>query len=329
MKKSEIVEHFCKEGIARQTVYNAIHKLQTVQPIKDNARTGRPTSWTPAKKAKLKQLTNNRTGVSQRRLGRRFVVNQATISRQLSKMSISHRKREKTPKYNEKQQQKAEKLSGKLANKLYRTSCSVIMDDKKYFTFSGSHMPGNAGYYSNDKSKCPENVRFAGKEKFPNKILVWIAISERGMSTPFFRPQKSVAIKSPIYIAECLEKRLLPFIHKHHPDFNYMFWPDLASAHYSSETIAWMEKNVNFVAKATKPPNVPQARPIENFWGCLAQKVYEEDWEAATEQQLIRRIKSKLKEFDLNFVETLMAGVKAKVKSLADTGVFSYLKNEF
>ena len=44
--------------------------------------------------------------------------------------------------------------------------------------------------------------------------------------------------------------------------------------------------------------NVPQARPIENFLECLAQKVYEEGWEAKTEQQLIRRIKSKVKEFD-------------------------------
>ena len=59
-----------------------------------------------------------------------------------------------------------------------------------------------------------------------------------------------------------------------------------------------MDKNVNLVPKEINPPNVSQARPlrIENFWGCLAQKVYEEDWEAKTEQQLIRRIESKMKE---------------------------------
>ena len=27
------------------------------------------------------------------------------------------------------------------------------------------------------------------------------------------------------------------------------------------------------------PPNVPQARPIENLWGILAQIVYEGGWE--------------------------------------------------
>jgi hypothetical protein len=87
-----------------------------------------------------------------------------------------------------------------------------------------------------------------------------------------------------------------------------------------------MEKNINYVAKKINPPNVPQARPIENFWSDLCQKVYEDNWAAKTEKQLIRRISNKLKDFDLKSVETHMSGVKAKVKSIGDTGVFSYLK---
>ena len=82
-----------------------------------------------------------------------------------------------------------------------------------------------------------------------------------------------------------------------------------------------MDENV----KDINPPNVPQARPIENFWGCLVQKVYEGGWEAKTEQQLIRRIKSKMKEFDKNFVESLLEGVKDKVKSIGDNGVLRFM----
>ena len=84
-----------------------------------------------------------------------------------------------------------------------------------------------------------------------------------------------------------------------------------------------MEENVTFVAKTSNPPNVPQARPIENFWGCLAQKVYEGGWQAKTEHQMIRRIKFKLKEFDLKYLQTLMGGIKRKLRSIADNGVFS------
>ena len=83
-----------------------------------------------------------------------------------------------------------------------------------------------------------------------------------------------------------------------------------------------MNQNVKFVPKRFNPLNVPQACAIKNFWGCLAQKVYEGGWEAKTEQQLILRIKSKMKEFDKNFVESLLEGVKAKVKSIGDNDVY-------
>ena len=56
------------------------------------------------------------------------------------------------------------------------------------------------------KEKCPEYVRFDGKEKFPKKVLMWVAISERGMFKPLFRSSKSTAICSNVYIQECLEK---------------------------------------------------------------------------------------------------------------------------
>ncbi|XP_065642408.1 uncharacterized protein LOC136074037 [Hydra vulgaris] len=186
-------------------------------------------------------------------------------------------------------------------------------------------MPGNSGYYTNNKKTCPESVRFIGKEKYP-KILMWIAISDRGMSEPLFRTSKAVAINSSIYINECLEKRLLPFIHKYYGDFNYLFWPDLASSHYSKDSLNWMDQYVYYVDKESNPPNVPHAQPIENFWGHLAQKVYEGDWQASTVQVLIDRIKLKLQETDLNFLQSHMKGVRAKLRSIADRRVFSYKK---
>ena len=111
-----------------------------------------------------------------------------------------------------KQAEKAKNLCKNLANLLYRSSCCLVFDDKKYFNYDGSNMQGNDNYYSNDKFKCPDSVRFAGKEKYPNKVRVRVAITNRGISNPLFRPSKSEAVNSDIYINECLEKRLLPFI---------------------------------------------------------------------------------------------------------------------
>ena len=120
----------------------------------------------------------------------------------------------------------------------------MILDDEKYFAYDGSNMRGNDNYYTNDISKCPDSVRFAGKEKIPNKVRVWVAISNRGISKQLFQPSKSEAVDSGIYINECLEKRLLPFILEHQPDSNYIFWPDLAGCHYSKQALAWMNENI-------------------------------------------------------------------------------------
>ena len=92
-------------------------------------------------------------------------VFQKTISRQKSKMNICCYKREKTPKYSEKQAEKAKNLCQKLANFYDRSSCCLVSDYKKYFTCDASNMQGNDNYYTNDKSKCPDSVRFTGKEK--------------------------------------------------------------------------------------------------------------------------------------------------------------------
>ena len=84
----------------------------------------------------------------------------------------------------------------------------------------------------------------------------------------------------------------------------------LASSHYSKDFLNWMDEKVNYVDKESNPPNVSQAQTIENFWGHLTQKVYEGCWQASTEQVLIDRIKLKLKEIDLNFLKSLMKGVR-------------------
>ena len=83
-----------------------------------------------------------------------------------------------------------------------------------------------------------------------------------------------------------------------------------------------MDENVKFVPKEINPPNVFQARPIENFWECLAWKIYEGGLEAKTEQQLILRIESKMKEF----VESLLEGLKTKVRSIGDNGDYVLFK---
>ena len=136
-------------------------------------------------------------------------------------MNIQYRKHEKIPKYTIEQQIKAKKRR-ELVNQLYNMKSLLVIDDEKYFCFAGDNMPGNSGYYTNIKRNIPRSVCFVGKEKFLKKLLMWIAISDCGMSKPLFHISKAVAINTSIYINQCLGKRL-PFILKYYSDLNYLF----------------------------------------------------------------------------------------------------------
>ena len=69
IKQCEVVRHFVKEGIPRQTVSNALNRRKNYQSILGKNLPGRPSYWTSSMKVKLKRLVNNRKGVSQQRLG--------------------------------------------------------------------------------------------------------------------------------------------------------------------------------------------------------------------------------------------------------------------
>ena len=46
IKNSEIVNHFEKEGIAQNTIYNNLKRPETDQSFCDKKHTGHPISWT-------------------------------------------------------------------------------------------------------------------------------------------------------------------------------------------------------------------------------------------------------------------------------------------
>ena len=109
-------------------------------------------------------------------------------------------------------------------NQLYNTKSLLVIDDEKYFCFAGDNELGNSGYYTTIKEtsckqlqlrKCSLCKKREISEKI-NNVEKTFAASDRDMSEPLFRISTAVAFNTSIYINECLEKQLLPFIHKYH-----------------------------------------------------------------------------------------------------------------
>jgi hypothetical protein len=85
---------------------------------------------------------------------------------------------------NDKQKAQLRPKCRKLSNK-YR-DYNFIIDDESYFTLSRTTQPGNDIFYSNNIQETPENVKNKYEIKHEKKVLVWIAISPKGMTDGVF-----------------------------------------------------------------------------------------------------------------------------------------------
>ena len=93
------------------------------------------------------------------------------------------------------------------------------MGDECYFTKLQTNANGNYIFYSNNKYLAPASIKFKIVAKFDETLLVYIAISPRGVSEPFIQPSGN-AVNQFIYRDNCLASILLPFIKKYHSDGN-------------------------------------------------------------------------------------------------------------
>jgi transposase len=69
----------------------------------------------------------------------------------------------------------------------------------------------------------------------------------------------------------------MPFINDYHDKDKVLFWPDLASSHYTNTVRQYLDQNsIPFVNRNFNPQNCPQARPIETLWSILKDMVYDQ-----------------------------------------------------
>ncbi|KAJ8967052.1 hypothetical protein NQ317_000044 [Molorchus minor] len=190
-------------------------------------------------------------------------------------------------------------------------------------------MKGNDGYYTSDVENCPNEVKFKAKAKLADKVLVWCAISEAGISAPYVGRVRGEAVDAELYTQRCLPK-LLNFINTYHQNDDIIFGLTSLRAIMPGELEnGWNKITLIMYQEKTTPPNVPQARPIEEFWSLLCRKVYDNGWEAQNEQQLQARIFRKIRKVDLNIVQRKMRQVLTKLRAIEDHRPLSLLINVY
>lgn len=326
--KTFTFKHFQIMKVPKATAYRIMRQCDEGVPMSRKSGSGRPAQkMPPGKCQRLQAEMKEKIGASQSHAARKYGISQQYVSKILkSKTSLRYRKRQPAPDVTEAQKIRQKTACTKLRKgpMKSRGNTIIIMDDETYFTLKSSSCVANKGFYTSDRKSAPSEVRFVKKQKFPKKIMLWMAISSEGMSDPLFLEQD--AMNGDIYENKCIPL-VNKFIKTHHRDKNVIFWPDLATAHYKKSVTKKLEDlKIPTVARAHNPPAAPQIRPIEHFWSQLKQAVYKDGWEASTASDLKRRVRAKLRQFNVTTVQNLMRGLKTKVRRVSDGGHEALLK---
>lgn len=272
---------------------------------------------------KIIKMTDKKIFPGFRAIGRAIGHDTKTAKKIADELGVRVAKRRKIPKRTEKQEQRQIQALPLLRRAL--RGSILIMDDESYFDLDGHDFFGGQYYsYVECPDDVPDTVRYRPKAKYGKKLLIWVAISSQGVSSPYFH-ECDGARNANYYIKNCIQGKLAPFVDLHDKK-KVLFWPDLASCHYANATLqALAELKIRYVSKIANPPVVPMLRPIETFWSHLKSKVYANGFKSKNANQLKNRIRIKLKEFNSEYFRNLMSSVPKKVDQAIKSGLNSLI----
>ena len=205
-------------------------------------------------------------------MARKFDISPSYVRKIIKENGVTYGQRMPVPDSKPEQEMGAKSRCLKLRRDFFPPSSTtqIVMDDESYFGLKDDNINANKGYYTSESLSAKflnPRISYIRKFKYPPKLLVWLAILKEGISEPFFCP-RNLSVTGEIYRNQCIKKLLIIFLGKFHDEGEYYFWPDLASSHYAKDTLKLLEElNIPFIPKSANPPNTPQLRPIENFWG--------------------------------------------------------------
>ena len=313
LKKNQVVDHFEKLGFKQRSIYRWLELIYEKKSLKRKVGSGRPAKIATKTNIEIIKKKMTKTfGISQRPVAKEMKCHQSYICKILKKKTnVVCYKKIKKPKMTASQKILAVPKCRKMYEKF--KNLDFVMDDESYFTLNNSINSFNKHFYSSNRKKTHESLKYNYQKKFDEKLLVWICMSPKGVGIPLIK-KAGMAINKQTYLDECIKQRLLPFLKKNHPHGHYVFWPDLASAHYAKDVQKFLkEKNIRYVPRSINPANVPKARPIEDFWANLKRKVYQGVTQFQNLEELKDKIISCLKNIDLKSVQAHMRATSKRL----------------
>lgn len=327
--RRETYSHFKAEGVARSTIQSILDRYDATGQSKYSNKSGpKPTVATPATIKKVAKIFCQDPNISVRDAASKLKISPTSLVKCKKKADIVTRKCRKAPKYTGDHIERCKEASRNILNKTAPKHGNkiVIIDDETYCYLDPLQIPGPRYY-----SIVPQSVRNIENEliqtgKFEKKMGVWQAISTDGKVSPPVFIDKTM--NSEKYLNLCLKKVLIPWIKENFDIKNCLFWPDLASYHYTEAVTQYLkEQNLEYITREQNAPNLPQCRPIERYWSLVKQEMRGYKTIIKTPEEFKRRWKKSSKIVIENSGAAIMENFRQKLLSVRRGGPLQVLTN--
>lgn len=177
----------------------------------------------------------------------------------------------------------------------------MIWSDEKKFNLDG---PDGYRYYWHDLRK--EERYFSKRVQGGGGVMVWGAFCARGSLQLAFPEHR---LNSQRY-QDILRTRLLP-PYQVLAQQGYVFQRDNAPCHVSRSTRAWEGRHG--IRSIEWPSCSPDLNPIENIWGILVRRIYADNKQFRTKEELRDAIEQAWADLDQQTIDNLMNSMNNRV----------------
>jgi hypothetical protein len=204
--KKFTIDHFKLHNIGKSTVYRICQRVDDGQQIERVKGQGRKKSENAKKMIKeLKTKVADKLNRGKRWMAKEWKLCPKNVQNILKEQNYKCYKPKKVGKAS-KEKLKEQRIRCRSLSRNVFVNRKVVIDDESYFTVDGSECNRNSFYYTQNKERTPDDIKFRSVEKYPKKVMVWLAGSEFGLSEPYFVPSGG-GVDSEKYITHCIEDK--------------------------------------------------------------------------------------------------------------------------
>ena len=255
---------------------------------------GRPcTVRTKAAIKKVKQQLQREKNVTTRKLSKKIGIPRTSLRRILKNdLKYCPYKRIIEPALTDDHKAKRKKFANWVRTNFKKEqTMKIIFSDEKMFDIDGVYNSQNERIWASDRVTANKNGGIKKKQKFPQKVMVWLGICSKGL-TPLVIFDGG-ALNHTRYINEALPVAL-KYGNKVFEN-DWTFQQDGATSHTHHLTQQWCQENFpSFISKDHWPPNSPDLNPLDYcIWSEFVQAIY---WsKVSSKKMLIQELKQAVK----------------------------------